>query len=263
MFYGQTIIYDGIQSENYDLRILDFNFSNPSESTAGGDASIMEDWLYRRETPYFYGRYYQSSLEFDFTLGSFNAIDGATRSAIEAWLLGRHKYLPLRIVQDDISDIVFNVILTKSNHVYVGNLAYGISLHAKCDRPWGLYYPPILTKVYAGGLMTETFDYPNVSAYDGYNRPTVTFTMDSTATYFSLINATDSNREFRFDNLTAGEKITVDNDKGIISSDLGNLRIANFNKNFFRLIKGVNSLTISGYITEFTLSTSFARMVGA
>lgn len=263
-FFGRTFCFDDKMSEIYDLRILDFNPSNPTNSPTGGEVSIKEEWIYRLPKPYFYGRYYQSVLEFDFTVGSFNYIDGQTRHAIESWLIGRSTYLPLRIVQDDIEDVVYNCIITKSTQNYVGNLNYGLNLHAVCSSPWAEKIQPTLTKTYAGGLSTETFSYLNSSAYNGYNRPTITFTMDATATYFSIINASDNNREFRFDALSPLETITVDNERGIITSSIvGQLRIANFNKNFLRLIQGINNLTLSGYITNFTLDTTFFKGVGA
>jgi len=266
-FYGSSFVFDGVASEIFDLRILDFSPANPGESVVGGEVNIYEQWLYRREVPYFYGRYYQSSLEFDFTVGSYSPIDGSTRNTIEAWLLGRPNYAPLRIVQDDISDIMFNVIIMKSRHIYIGNTNYALTLHAKCDRPWGIYYPPVLRKSYteSSSGASESFNYLNSSAFAGYNKPTVSFSMDS-GTYgnsFSIINSTDGNREFRFDNLSPYEVITVDNDKGIITSSFGNLQMENFNKKFFRLIQGVNSLTLSGNITQFSITSEFARMVGA
>jgi phage-related protein len=264
-FYGNSFIYDGIQSEVYDLRIFAFDSSNPSSGTAGGESSIYEKWLYRKEKPYFYGRYFQTPLEFDLTVGSFNYIDGITRNAIESWLLSSATYKPLRIVEDDIAENVFNAIITRSTHQFVGNLAYALTIHVRCDSPFAEYTPPVLTKIYADAIMSDSFVYINSSVYNGYNRPTITFTMGSTPTYFSLINTSDSSREFRFDNLTAGETITVDNDKGIITSSLGSstLRLNKFNKNFFRLVQGVNSLVLTGYITNFTLSTKFAKAIGA
>lgn len=266
-FYGKSFIFDGVSSEIYDLRLFEFDQANPEDSPAGGSVEIQEEWLYRRDTPYFYGRYYAESLEFDFVVGSFNYIDGITRNAIEEWLLGRSNYLPLKIVQDDISDITYNVIITRSTHKYIGNLNYALSLHAKCDRPWGVFYPPRLTKTYSGSA-NETFDYINNSMYDGYNRPIITFTMGSLGGNFSLINNTDISgsivgREFKFTNLSSNEKVTVDNDRGTITSTSGSLLLDKFNKNFFRTIKGVNSLTISGSIVEFTLDTTFAKGVGA
>ncbi len=265
-FYGSSFIYDGVASELYDLRIFEFEPSNPASSPVAGDASINEKWLYRRETPYFYGRYYETPLEFDFTVGSFSYIDGGARHAIESWLLGRAGYKQLRIVQDDIYEIVFNAIFTLSTHLYVGNLNYALTLHARCDRPWGLYYPPTLKKTYLAGGMSDSFSYFNDSSYEGYNKPIITFTTDvsaSSTNYFSIINTSDSNREFRFDKLNPIETITVDNDRGIITSDAGLLRMGNFNKNFFRLVQGRNDLVLTGYITDFTIDAIFPKGVGA
>lgn len=265
-FYGKTIIFNDIPSEVYGLRIFDFNPLNPNTSNGGGDVSISEEWLYRREVPYFYGRYYQSPLEFDITLGSYSYIDGDTRNAIQSWLLGKNTYLPLRIVQDDISGVVFNAILTKGDPIYVGNLSYAITVHARCDRPWGTYTPPVVTKTYASGSALDTFDYINSSVYSGYNKPTITFTMSGSIVgssgSFVIINNTDSGRRFGFTGLVANETIVVDNDKGIITSSGSSLRMANFNKNFFRLIQGVNNITISGSPSNVSIASVFAKGVG-
>ena len=264
-FYGSSFIFDGKSSELYDLRLFTFEVSDPSESVAGGSSSVKEEWLYRREVPYYYGRFYESSLEFDFTVGSFSPIDGSSRHAIESWLIGRATYLPLRIVQDDIADTIFNVILSQSTNHYVGNLAYALTLHAKCDRPWGVYYPPTFGKTYSGGYVNgDTFNYFNGSAFSGYNKPTLAFTTNVTSgSVVSIINHSDNEREFKFTDLYPNETITVDNDRGIITSSTGLFRMSNFNKNFFRTVQGRNNLTVSGNITSFTIDAIFARGVGA
>lgn len=261
-FWGSSFIFDDVQSEVYDLRLFDFEPSNPSSIGEGGDALINEQWLYRREVPYFYGRYYESPLEFDFTVGSFSPIDGATRHAISAWLLGRSNYLPLRIVQDDIVDITFNVIFTISPRLYVGNLNYALSLHARCDRPWGLYYPPTFVRTYTINPVSDTANYYNMSTYGGYNKPITTFTMNSAGGTCTIVNQTDNNRTFTFTGLSPYETMTVDNDKGTIVSSASALRMTNFNKNFFRLIQGSNDLTISGNISSLYIDAVFSRGVG-
>lgn len=262
-FWGSSFIFNGINSELYDLRIYDFSPSNPSTNPAGGEVSIYEKWLYKRETPYYYGRYYQNPLEFDFTVGSYSYIDVATRNAIESWLTGQSTYLPLRIVQDDMSIIVYNIIITQSSHVYIGNMNYALTLHARCDRPWGLHYPPLLSINYSSDTVSQTITYLNESSFSGYNKPTITFTMNSSGGSFSITNQSENNRVFSFTDLIAGEKITVDNDKGIISSSTGLFRMENFNKNFLRLIQGKNILNLAGNISQFTLSAVFPKGVGA
>ena len=263
--WGKSFIFNGVPSEIYDLRFFDFDPPNPANSPSGGTVSIMEEWLYRREKPYFYGRYYQESLEFDMVVGSYSYIDGASRDAIQTWLVGRSSYLPLRIVQDDISDIVYNVIFTQSTKIDVGGLNYAIMLHAKCDRPWAVSYPAAttITNSSASSIYTTNFDFVNGSTYSGYNKPTITFTMGTLGGNLSIVNASDSDRNFAFTDLAANEIITVDNDRGIITSSGSSLRMANFNKNFFRAIQGINDLTVSGSIVSLTITPVFAKGVGA
>jgi len=185
-------------------------------------------------------------------------------------LLGKSTYLPLRIVQDDIADISFNVILTKSTNLYIGNLNYAMTLHARCDRPWGIYTPPDFIRTYASGSLSgspidDTITYTNSSVYDGYNKPTITITMrEFDAGYVTITNLTDDpSRQFSFTNLDPNEVITVDNDKGVITSSGSSLRMANFvGKNFLRLVQGVNDLNIVGTVKEIKISSVFSKGVG-
>lgn len=271
-FYGKSFIYDNISSDLYDLRILNFSQTSPSEGSIAGNVNIKEEWIYRREVPYFYGTYYENSLEFDLVVGSFSYIDGNSRDVISRWLYGKQTYTPLKIVQDDISTIVFNVIFTQISTVYIANVNYALRLHAKCDRPWAYYIPPVLNRNYAPvsntGLL-ETISYYNSSSFSGYNKPVVSFTIDASASSngrFSIINRTDDPsgiRPFTFTGLDGSETITVDNDRGIITSSVsGALRMNVFSKNFLRLVQGLNSIELYGLATNFTLSTKFARLVG-
>ena len=265
-FYGNSFTYNGIPSELYDLRIFGFDItstSSPSDSPAGGDVNIIEQWITRKDKPYYYGRTYSTPLEFDFTVGSFNSIPSDTRSAIEGWLIGQMNYQPLQIIQDDLMNTVFNVIFSKATNSYVGNVNYSLNLHARCDRPWGIYYPPLVTKTYNTNPILDEFTYYNGSDNSDYNHPQLVITMNNYGGNFTLFNRNDNNRQFIFTGLSANEVITIDNDKEILSSSLGYLRMGNFNKNFFRLLQGNNILNLSGNISQFTLSSVWAKKVGA
>ena len=48
-FYGKSFIYDKISSDLYDLRILNFSQTSPSEGSIAGNVNIKEEWIYRRE----------------------------------------------------------------------------------------------------------------------------------------------------------------------------------------------------------------------
>lgn len=271
MFYGRTFIFDEIPSENYNLRILDFNSRGSLvNSPAGSESTIHQTWLYRKPKPYFYGKSLETPLSFDLTIGSYDPITGLDRALIEKWLLGRNTFLPLQICQDDIADVYFNVMFTSAENIYVGNVHQGLILHAQCDAPYGyLEEEDLAISVSGNGVVTnKTFTFYNASDDTDYLYPKLTIVTNDIATSFSLINNTDGSREFRFggsgyENISPNETLTVDNYYQTIVSNSGLNRLSRFNKKWFRLLSGENSLTMVGGLTSFTITYQFAKKIGA
>ena len=87
--------------------------------------------------------------------------------------------------------------------------------------------------------------------------------MGAQGDYFQITNVSDGGRVFRFDDLLQGEEISVDNDKGIITSNTSLLRMSKFNKNFFRLVRGNNTLLVEGNIRQFSIQAVFPKGIGA
>ena len=269
-FYGAEVIYNGVSSALYDLQILEFN--ETMDAPAGSDSAVFEKWVYRKTKSYYFGRSQNTALEFDITLGSGLPIDGSKRSAIEKLFLGKMSYLPFQIVQEDISDVIFDVIFTKGTTKYVGNLNVAIALHAKCNAPWGFTSTKTFSKSYSGSsVVTEDIIINNISDDADYLYPLITFKTGTLSPSFSLINHSDANRNFYFGTSATGvslqqnETIVVDNNLQSISSDnfSGLLRLPNFiYKKFFRLVPGANLITVSGGITSFSISYKFARKIG-
>ena len=148
-FYGSEFIFNGIPSSLYDVRILSLESGATTNGPAGSDTTIIQKQIYRRSRPYFYGRSTNTNLEFDLTIGSLDPLSSIDRSAIESWLIGKMNYYPLQIVQDDMSNINFNVIFNKGTNTYVGNVNRGMAVHAYCQDPWGFESAITLTKPYA------------------------------------------------------------------------------------------------------------------
>jgi phage-related protein len=260
LFYGAEFVYGGVSSVNYDLRIMNFG-SSEGDSNAGGDVSIISDWIVRRPKAFYFGRSQNTPLEFDFTVGSFNPVPGWMRSKIENWLIGSMNYMPLQIIQDDIQIVTYNVIITKATNKYIGNLNYAINLHAYCDAPWGFESLKTFTKSYVlVGVKNETFNFYNGSDNPDYLYPSISFTLDFLGTDFTLTNNSEV-RSSIFTGLSTGETITID-DKFQITSSTGLHRMSNFNKKFFRLLPGMNSITILGSIYNFSMAYQFARKIG-
>lgn len=263
MFYGSDFIFNNISSQLYDLRILNFETSGVQNSSAGSESTLFQKWVYRKPKPYFYGRSQNIPLEFDLEIGSFDPIAGFSRTAIEEWLLSKSTYLPFQVVQEDISKVIFDVIFSKGENKYVGNIQRGMTLHGKCNAPWGYESPKTLIKTYVGGgIAYETFNFYNGSDDSEYLYPQINFTMNGGGNYFTLTNTSDNNRIFSFTGLSTGEVMTVDNNLQQMISSTGLLRMDNFNRKFFRLIPGMNVLILTGGISNFNMTYSFARKVG-
>jgi hypothetical protein len=263
LFYGLNFVFDGKASEDYGLSIANFESGGSKDSQAGSEATLHQKRVYRKPKPYFYGRTFDNPLEFELTIAAENPIAGYDRSVIESWLLGRSGYLPLMIIQEDIGNVIFNVIFTQASAKYAGNFNRGFTLHGICDAPWGYEYPKTLTKTYSGSaIVDETFTFYNASSDNDYLYPEISFTTSGIGTFFDLVNNTDNGRTFEFRSISPYETITVDNYKQIITTDKYIMRIDKFNKKFFRLVQGMNSIRLVSAITNFTMTYSFAKKIG-
>ena len=263
-FYGAEVIYDGVPSSVYDLRIMDFNTNGEIDSPAGSEMTIYEKYIFRKSKAFYFGRTLNTPLEFDITLGSKNPIDGATRSAIQKLFLGQTTYKNFQIVQDDISDAVLSVLFTSATNKYVGNVQYSITLHGHCSSPWAYTFPKTVSYSFSGNnVVNYDFSLYNDSADNDYLYPVSVFTLNSVGNSFQLTNITDNNRIFLFTGLSPNEVITTDNFRQSISSSTGLLRLTNFNKHFFRLCPGNNELNVQSGIGTLSITYSPARNIGA
>jgi len=135
-FYGRVFTYNGISSEVYGLICASAESSGSVTSPAGSDISIIEEYINRRETPYFYGVSFPKKLEFPVSFFSETPIKREKISEIERWLFGSTTYKEFVIIQDDLLDVHYNVIFNEGELFCVGNEVVGIQATAICDSPW-------------------------------------------------------------------------------------------------------------------------------
>lgn len=263
-FYGAEVIYDGVPSSLYDLRIMDFDTSGEKDSPAGSEMTIYEKYIYRKSKAFYFGKTQNTPLEFDLTLGSKNPIDAVTRSAIQKLFLGRATYLPFQVVQDDAQSLVFYTLFTSATNKYVGNVQYSITLHGHCDSAYARTFPQTLTYSFSGNnVVNFDFNFYNQSDDSEYLKPIITFSLNSVGNFFQLTNITDNNRIFLFSDIQPNEEIVVDNYRETISSSTGLVRLGNFNKKFFRLKPNNNELNIQSGIGDFSMTYTLNKNVGA
>lgn len=159
-----------------------------------------------------------------------------------------------------MQDVYFNGSFIQPKIIRVGNIIRGFDATFLCDAPWGWTYPQILSYNYPDDVTSTSFNFYNDTDNDFYSFPQLSFTVANVGGSISLTNLTDDpTRVFQFTGLQGNEILTVDNDLQIITSSTGLRRLSNFNYNFFRLIKGLNQISLNANINQLDMTYQFAR----
>lgn len=262
-FFGWEFLLDTVSSVNFGLFISSIDGSSVTNSPMGSGLNPITKKILRNPVEYLYGVEISPPLEFLLEFHASSPISAEDRNVIGQWLFGSMGYRKLQIVQPDLDNVYFNVLITGATATYVGNLQYGWKCTAKCDSPFAYGYPIAQTVAgNEGGIVLWESTINNVSSTADYTYPLLTFSTNTVGTSFSITNNSDAGRIFLFDGISANETMTVDNQRQIISSSTGLMRISKFNKNFFRLVPGINSLSVIGGFSSFTVTYTPFKKIG-
>lgn len=260
-FFGTEFVLDGVPSTAYNLFISNMNGGDLDLVPASSTLEIYEDFVYRKSKPYYYGAAQNQVLEFTLEITSPDPMDVRTASVAKKWLFGRLERKQLQIVQNDFTDVYFNCHLVEPEEMKVGNKIHGFSCTVHCDSPFAWEYERTLTKTYSDDEIFDEFYFYNDSDDDDYLYPKIQVTINASGGTFSILNITES-RTLTFTDLQANEVITLDNNRNILTSSSGLLRMSNFNKTWMRFIQGANQIRITGNVASAVFTYQFARKVG-
>jgi len=265
MFYGRAFIYDGVPSERYGLYISNIDASAIESSMGSSSMEIVEQKIFRRAQPYFYGATPAPKLQFSFSAFSENEMDAEFFQLVQKWLFSPRTYRKLQIDQPDVRDIYFNCLLLDPKLNRVGNLIQGFSCEVSCDSPYALKFPEVTTYTYTTTVVDSTVTYYNGSDDTGsYLYPSsLVVSMNNTDGGFTITNLDDSNRVVSFTGLLGNEVLTISPLYQTISSSTGLKRLANSNKKFLRLVPAVNRLRIQGNVASIVMTNQWiAKKIG-
>ena len=279
-FFGASFIYDNVPSETFDLRILNFEQSQ-DELESSGTSELVTETLPRRNNLYLYGRTQNKPMEFTLTVGSFETIPARNRNYILRWLLGRNKFLPFQIVQDDMMDTIFNVIFTDTQLHFFGNEQKAFTIHGICDAAWGFTSEKTWTQTMNPDTVTNrTFNLYNDGISNGYSDLKYIFSTKGVANtgYMSFQNKSDitsqfpngrivmfdapPNKMFEIDTNTQIIKLYYyDSGRGIWVPDTLSPFLFMRDKTWIKLVPGENILVAYGVLEYFTIKYRFTRGV--
>lgn len=235
--------FDGIPSTTYGLSIVRIEDGMVATKYVSGK-DILEEYPPKAMIPYFFGVKSQP-LTFKLTFTCLDATMDATKLAeLGGWLFQRtHK----PFISDDNTSKVYYCMAINEADFYTTDLLKGyFTVEFRCRDAYGWSLPSVTDyTITASTPVTISLTNSSNVGYDYYN-PIIKITMGSTDTAISLKNVTEGNRVTSFTGLSVGEYIYMDNQKKIITSSTGNYRYSSFNKNWFRLLAGVNSIEVTG-----------------
>lgn len=247
-FHGCHFCFDGIPDFEYGLMIYDVGGSE--EDGKFSSVEIQEDRTTRRYSPLHYGIVQNEPLTFPFTFGAdIDAIDKHQHldrwemDAIANWLTGHNEYKWLEITQSDMEIIRYKCIITDLKYISYGNIPWAFTCTVTCDSPFAYMHPETMVFNVPDNINTII----ECRAAVKYYFPKIIINMKKGSS-FSIINHSDNDRVFKFDDIPASIKqITIDNENEIITNSSELNLYDKFNFNFFRLIKGYNNLEFTGF----------------
>lgn len=238
--------YDGIRSTEFGLQIIRLDpgiFSVPMASAK----NIIEDENSRVMSPYFYRTKYQP-LTFSLT---FTTLDGVLTTEqlyeICGWLF-TNSYRPF-VSSESPSKMLYCIGTNQSDFMTTGINSEGyFTIEFRCRDPYYLTLPQIETFDLSDNTTSTTIQVSNYSNVgQDYYMPEIEFELLDDSTAIEIYNLNDGNRKFKMSNLNLLESVYVNNNKKQIISSTGLYRLNKLeNKNWFRLVKGVNNLKVVG-----------------
>jgi len=262
-FYSSSFVYDSRPSSYFNLYVSEIGGDGSSTWNGGSSMEVYNKKLYRRSTPFFYGSAVGDNMEFELSFTSPEDIDSRTSELIQKWLFSSRSYKKLMIVQPDMQDVYMNVILNDPQVVREGNLIRGYTCTAQCDSPFGGWkFPKTKTYAYTAEVIDNTVTFNNVSDDSGnYLYPQLVITMNNAGGDITITNQSDGSRITSFTDLSPSEILTVDNSLQQISSSTDLKRMSNFNKKFFRLIPGINTIRFQGNVSSIAMTYQFVAKI--
>lgn len=177
---------------------------------------------------------------------------------IHKWLMG-DKYSSITIDNARYENIHFNAIVTNIQEEKIGDKIIGFTITFECDSPYGY---ETITNTY-DIASTKTISINNTSDdfinSKHYVKPTISVIGGSTGSI--TIKNNTLNEETTL-SILSSENITMDGENMVITSSVANQNLySKFNRVWFKLEMGVNSITITGKATV-TITFNVARKVG-
>jgi len=254
-FYASRFNFNGISSYEKGLMIYDFSsLASQENSKISSSVTKIQDKISRRYDSLLYGVTQNDSLKYKLVFGTDNLTGNQIPFGrydiqdVADWLTRVSGFEWLEIEQADMENVRYKCTISDLEVIQIGNESYGYSCVVETDSPFAYLFPETHTYTTTALQGSQTISILSKASNIGYYYPSsMTITLPAGVTSIKLKNITDNNHEMIFTGFTnvSGITINIDNLNQIVTSSTGNM-YQYFNFNFFRLLRGDNSILISG-----------------
>lgn len=178
---------------------------------------------------------------------------------IQGWLFGRIKPNKFIIYDDCGEEHNYECWLISPEKIKIGYNVIGWNFIVRCTSTYSL--TDLKTETINCLSDTNIIKYRNRSSVEDYVYPEMNIKLDNNTSSIEIINKSDNNRIFRISNVRKGEEIYVNNDLGYMDTKSGDNILDNFNLDYFRVVNGINDLTINGKCV-ITIKAKFKMAIG-
>ena len=260
MACGMPFIYNNTPSEIYNVSLvfLDESWTN---RPSGSGVEFITDTIRRNPRTLYLDAQQSPPLEFNIEVVFDEPVDIFVFTQVKDWLGGELSFKELQICADNFSSFYFNCYIELTEDLIYAGGYRGMKATVHCDAPFAWQYEEENVYEYTNTSVTHNIQFNNLSADTELLRPVLEITVADDGDV-SIINKSNQNKETKFTGLQAGEVITIDNLWGFITSSTGLRRVSNFNKVFFKMIKGMNDITIGTNISKLVIRYQNAKRIG-
>lgn len=252
MFLLSEFEYNGIPSYDMGVCLVSLE-SGMIEAPFGYKREITEEKISYRDKPYFYG-FKKECLTLKITIAKADENNEPTdwtfdeRKKIVQWFY-QNEYCPF--ISADTPEVVYYCTPVEDGVRFDnGRLKGYANITLRCNSPFA-YTPTYIESYDHLTSPTDIIEINNLSNVIDYYSPEIQIYTDN-STSFKIVNLTDGGRVFEFTDVGTQETIYINNEMQRIKTDkvdqFGNeiYRLSNFNKNWFRLVRGINRIQIVG-----------------
>lgn len=263
MVFGSSFTYDGINSDSYNVIMCSIDSFGLDDIDTGLSTEIISDSTSSIER-FEYSAKYNSVITFEMTLCNkdFTSLTKNQIRNITKWLTGRKKAAWLSLKNENYDDVNYKCRVISATKKKVGDTVLGLLLKWECSSPYA-YTEEYVYNFSINGSNQEVIIYNDTDDTENYLYPNIIIKSKSNMEVFSIYNVSDNNRLTKLKNIVYNEVIQMDNQNGIISTNIHDKKLLPLfeGRKWFRLVEGENILKITGNC-DLSISLRFPRKVG-